>query len=132
MTRLSGAARSVASNAALAITRRRFGHPAPQRIRAPSVRCSRLRSYWPLSVADYAAPARSGCEVLVDDTPVRLLPEHRIGPVGSPLVLDARAIPSQWKAIASAVWAALARPAPSEARRRSSMRGNCGSTNSVR
>ena len=39
------------------------------------------------------ASARSDCEILVDDTPVRLLPEHRIGPVGSLLVLDASGYP---------------------------------------
>jgi len=39
------------------------------------------------------AGADGHCDVLVDDASVRLLPEHRIGPPGGPLVLDASGDP---------------------------------------
>jgi hypothetical protein len=39
------------------------------------------------------AGAADACDFLVADTAVRLLPEHRLGPVGSPVVLDGSGTP---------------------------------------
>jgi hypothetical protein len=39
------------------------------------------------------AEAGDGCDFLVGETRVRLAPEHRIGPPGSPLVMDSSGVP---------------------------------------
>jgi hypothetical protein len=39
------------------------------------------------------ARAQDACDFLVADTRVRLLPEHRVGPAGSPVVLDLSGVP---------------------------------------
>jgi hypothetical protein len=39
------------------------------------------------------ASATDACDFLVDETPVRLLPEHQLGPPGSPVVLDTSGTP---------------------------------------
>jgi hypothetical protein len=57
------------------------------------------------------------CDFLVADTPVRLLPEHQLGPLGSPVVLDTSGTPSPTKATPSRRrW--LSPPDPFKARHR--------------